>query len=86
MIPINPISAYTRSKKFVQEEWDKYFANGTAQKAADGWRGILFANLAIIDAKSSYKFFSDPNFKVSALDGGASRTWYLAYSAALGGH
>jgi endo-1,3(4)-beta-glucanase len=88
MLPISPISGYTRSRAFVQQEWDAYFgADGAAaaHAAPDGWRGILFANLAIIDAGASYGFFADPGFAYAALDGGASRTWYLAFAAALGG-
>jgi len=50
-----------------------------------GWRGVLYANLAIIDANTSYRWFSNPNFDMQYLDGGASLTWYLTYSAALGG-
>ena len=82
MIPLNPSSAYTRSQQFVKEEWDTYFSNGRVDQVQGGWKGILYANLALIDAQKSYDFFADPNFNLQ-LDGGASRTWYLAYSAAL---
>jgi endo-1,3(4)-beta-glucanase len=82
MIPLNPSSAYTRSKQFVQEEWDTYFSNGRVDQVQGGWKGILYANLALIDPQRSYDFFADPNFNTD-LDGGASRTWYLAYSAAM---
>jgi endo-1,3(4)-beta-glucanase len=84
MIPLNPSSALTRTKQFVQEEWSTYFANGAADPAsnvAGGWRGILYANLAIVDPRTSWDFFAQPNFDNSWLDGGASRTWYLAYAA-----
>lgn len=86
MLPILAHTGYIRSSKFVQEEWDTYFASGIS-KVTDGWRGIIEANRAIIDPKTSYAFFSgatgqwDPRF----LDDGASRTWFLAYSAAMGG-
>ncbi|CBX94313.1 hypothetical protein LEMA_P122920.1 [Plenodomus lingam JN3] len=82
MIPLNPSSAYTRSKQFVQEEWDTYFSNGRVDQVVGGWKAILYANLALIDPEKSYKFFADPEFNTQ-LDGGASRTWYLAYSAAM---
>jgi hypothetical protein len=82
MIPINPSSAYTRSARFVQEEWDTYFSNGRAEQAEGGWRHILKSNQALIDPQASYNHFADPNFD-GQLDGGASRTWYLAYAAAL---
>ncbi|KAF1941738.1 endo-1,3(4)-beta-glucanase 1 precursor [Clathrospora elynae] len=82
MIPLNPSSAYTRSRQFVQEEWDTYFSNGRAEQVQGGWKNILKANQALIDAQASYDHFSDPNFN-EQLDGGASLTWYLAYSAAL---
>ncbi|KAF2734717.1 endo-1,3(4)-beta-glucanase 1 precursor [Polyplosphaeria fusca] len=85
MIPLNPSSSYTRPRKFVQEEWDAYFSNGRAEKVAGGWSGILHANLALVDPVTAYEFFASPDFDGSLLDGGASRTWYLAYTAALGG-
>jgi endo-1,3(4)-beta-glucanase len=84
MIPLNPSSAYTRRSKFVQEEWDTYFSNGRAELVQGGWKSILKSNQALIDPKSSWQFFSNPSF-AETLDGGASRTWYLAYSAALMG-
>ncbi|KAI9809689.1 MAG: hypothetical protein M1825_000121 [Sarcosagium campestre] len=85
MIPLNPTSALTRTKQFVTEEWAKYFNNGRVDQVVGGWRGILYANLAIIDAKASWNFFAQQNFDVGWLDGGATRTWYLAYAAGLGG-
>jgi endo-1,3(4)-beta-glucanase len=84
MLPIGPASAYTRTANFVQEEWQTYFANGVAEASANGWRGILMSNLAIIDPRSSWNYFRSSSFDYSSLDGGASRTWYLAYAAALG--
>ena len=83
MIPINPSSALTRSKDFVSEEWKTYFDQGRIDKIAGGWKGILYANLAIIDPVASWKFFSQNSFDPSWLDGGASRTWYLAYAAGM---
>lgn len=85
MLPLNPSSTLTRPVQFVREEWDTYFSNGRANSANGGWRGILYANLAIIDPVAAYRFFSQPNFDMSWLDGGASLTWYLAWSAGLGG-
>lgn len=85
MLPLMPNSGLTRKPNFVKEEWTKYFDNGRANKVADGWRGILMANLALIDPKSSWAFFADAAFDPTHLDGGASRTWYLAYAAGLGG-
>ncbi|KAL9094065.1 MAG: hypothetical protein Q9165_003735 [Trypethelium subeluteriae] len=85
MIPLVPSSAYTRKATFVQQEWDQYFSNGRVDSTDGGWRGILYANLALIDPVTSFNWFNDPSFNASYLDGGASRTWYLAYSAGLGG-
>lgn len=88
MIPILPFSAFTRSSDFVTEEWDVYFNEGAVDPASSvlgGWKGILYANLALINAQASYEFFSQSDFDPSWLDGGASQTWYLAYAAALGG-
>lgn len=83
MIPLNPSSAYTRPRDFVTEEWNTYFSEGRVNNIAGGWRGILYANLALIDPRTSYNYFADPNFDYGSLDGGASRTWYLAYAAAM---
>ncbi|KAI9678861.1 MAG: hypothetical protein M1817_005921 [Caeruleum heppii] len=81
MIPINPASALTRTKTFVSEEWTRYFDNGRVDQVAGGWRGILYANLAIINPTASFNFFAQGNFQAEWLDGGASRSWYLAYAA-----
>ncbi|KAF2819593.1 hypothetical protein CC86DRAFT_131951 [Ophiobolus disseminans] len=82
MIPLNPSSAYTRPKQFVLEEWDTYFSNGRADKVEGGWKSILYANYALVNPQAAYSFFANPEFNTH-LDGGASRTWYLTYTAAL---
>lgn len=84
MIPLNPSSAYTRCARFVHEEWASYFATiGThpAQSVLGGWRGILYGNLATVDPKAAWGFFAQKNFDMGWLDGGSSRTWYLAFAA-----
>lgn len=88
MIPALPFSTLTRTQKFVTKEWQLYFGDGSvnpAQNVQGGWRSILFGNLAIINPKAAYNFFSQNNFNSGWLDGGASLTWYLAYTAGLGG-
>ncbi|MCJ1284432.1 hypothetical protein MMC26_003764 [Xylographa opegraphella] len=88
MIPLMPFSAFIRSKRFVTEEWDAYFAENAvtaASKVAGGWKGLLYANLALIDPRTSFDFFASDSFNPGWLDGGASRTWYLAFAAGLGG-
>ncbi|QDS75982.1 hypothetical protein FKW77_004248 [Venturia effusa] len=85
MLPLNPSSAYTRSEEFVQQEWERYFEDGYLETVQDGWRGVLMANLALIDPERSFEFFLGEEFDWGFLDGGASRTWYLAWSAGLGG-
>lgn len=86
MLPLNPSSTLTRPAAFVSQEWSTYFSNGRADTAPGGWKGILYANLAIVDPKTAYAFFAQDGFDMSWLDGGASRTWYLAFCAALGGN
>lgn len=88
MIPALPFSTLTRTPKFVREEWEIYFADGAmnpAQNVQGGWKGILFGNLAIINPQAAYNFFSQEDFDWGWLDGGASLTWYLAYTAGLRG-
>ncbi|KAH9216116.1 family 81 glycosyl hydrolase [Leptodontidium sp. 2 PMI_412] len=83
MLPLLPSSALTRTRTFVQQEWDIYFSNGRVDTAEGGWKGVLYANLALINPQASWQFFIQPGFDVNWLDGGASRTWYLALSAGL---
>ncbi|KAK4545831.1 hypothetical protein LTR36_002395 [Oleoguttula mirabilis] len=90
MLPLMPFSTLTRSTTFVQQEWDAYFGfNGIkpVDQVSGGWKGILMANLAIVDPTTSYKYFSNStgNLSLADLDGGTSQTWCLAWSAALGG-
>ena len=86
MLPLMPFSTLSRTPTFVQQEWDTYFSTYVNQ-VQGGWRGILMANYAIINPAASYAFFSNATgqFNMEYLDGGASQTWYLALSAALGG-
>jgi endo-1,3(4)-beta-glucanase len=83
MLPLLPSSTLTRTQEFVSEEWNTYFDNGRADTVAGGWRGILYANLAIINPVASWQFFNQSGFDASWLDGGASRTWYLALAAGM---
>ncbi|KAJ5050542.1 uncharacterized protein L3040_002419 [Drepanopeziza brunnea f. sp. 'multigermtubi'] len=85
MLPLLPASTLTRTRQFVREEWDTFFSHGRADAVAGGWRGVLFANLALVDPRAAWNFFAQPAFDDSYLDGGASRTWYLTFAAGLGG-
>jgi endo-1,3(4)-beta-glucanase len=92
MVPLSPVSSYLRPRTFVKEEWDAMFSDGRALRdgpegAGGGWRGILHANLALIDSKASFAFFRDGvdgYWDGTWIDGGASRTWYLVWAAGLG--
>jgi endo-1,3(4)-beta-glucanase len=84
MLPLMPHSPFTRRKEFVRQEWQAMFAENASTPASrvdGGWKGVLYANLALIDPKSSWDFFAQPNFDYSWIDGGATRTWYLAFAA-----
>ncbi|KAH8811969.1 glycoside hydrolase family 81 protein [Xylogone sp. PMI_703] len=83
MLPLLPHTTLTRTKQFVAEEWNTYFSNGRADSVEGGWRGILYGNLGTIDPRSAWNFFISSNFDPSLLDGGASRTWYLAFAAGM---
>ena len=87
MLPLMPMSTLIRSSDFVSQEWTAYNFGTYVSQVQGGWKGILMANLAIIDPVTSYNFFSNVSgdFHFDMLDGGASQTWYLAWSAALGG-
>lgn len=81
MLPLLPHTPLIRKPDFVKEEWDTYFANGRAEAVTGGWKGILFGNYATIDPRGAFELFSSSDFDPSWLDGGASLTWYLVYSA-----
>ncbi|KAF2243824.1 glycoside hydrolase family 81 protein [Trematosphaeria pertusa] len=96
MHPISPATAYLRPRAFVRAEWDRHFSSSNSALVdaslpddSGGWRGILYANLALADAKASYSFFR--NGVAGVWDerwvdgGGASRTWYLAWAGAFVG-
>jgi endo-1,3(4)-beta-glucanase len=87
MLPLMPFSTLTRTRTFVSQEWQTYFASAINQ-VTGGWKGILMANYAIINPAAAYQFFSNStgSFSLSFLDDGASQTWYLAWSAALAGY
>ncbi|EPE27063.1 glycosyl hydrolase family 81 [Glarea lozoyensis ATCC 20868] len=85
MLPLLPCSSLTRTKRFVREEWTRYFDGGRAQKVEGGWRGVLMANFMGVDALGSWRFFVDPDFDEGGLDGGASRSWYAAMAGVLAG-
>lgn len=56
------------------------------KKKTGGYRSILYANLALIDARASYSFFRDGIdgfWDERWIDSGASRTWCLVWAAAM---
>jgi len=96
MIPVSPISPYIRSTSFVREEWRQCFAAIERDSAVallkgsegdrtgdDGWKGILWSNWAIVEPTEAWQFFSQRKFPRKWLDGGATRTWYLALAAGM---
>jgi endo-1,3(4)-beta-glucanase len=85
MLPLGPHSGLTRPADFVREEWVAYFSGGRADAVTGRWRGILYANLALVDPVSAWTFFNQPNFDMTSLDAGASLSWYLTMTATLGG-
>ncbi|PSR75980.1 glycoside hydrolase family 81 protein [Coniella lustricola] len=85
MLPLLPSTKYVRRADFVREEWAQYFSDGRADSVVGGWRGILYGNLATVQPGQAWDWFSRDGFDPSWLDGGASLTWYMAYSAALAG-
>ncbi|KAI0477775.1 glycoside hydrolase family 81 protein [Xylariaceae sp. FL0804] len=83
MLPLLPFVKLTRPADFVSQEWAAFFNNGRAANVVGGWKGILYGNLATVDPASAWTFFTQSSFDPSWLDGGASLTWYQAYTAAF---
>ncbi|KAH6640566.1 glycoside hydrolase family 81 protein [Chaetomium tenue] len=85
MLPLLPHTPLVRTPAFVREEWDTYFSGGREGAITGGWKGVVWGNYATVDPRGAYAFFAGEGFDPAWLDGGASLTWYLCYSAALGG-
>ncbi|TDZ38536.1 putative endo-1,3(4)-beta-glucanase [Colletotrichum spinosum] len=85
MVPLLAPSPFVRTPDFVREEWAVYFSGGRVDGIAGGWRGIIYGNLATVDGRAAWEFFTSANFDPGWIDGGASRTWYLIYAAVMGG-
>lgn len=87
MLPTFPHLSLLRHPIFVKQEWTTFFSN-TRANVGGGWRGVLYANLALIDAKTAWDFFKegvDGKWDGEYLDDYQSMTWCLMWSAALGG-
>jgi endo-1,3(4)-beta-glucanase len=75
--------------------WDCNSRKGTGRLincVAPAWKSLLMGNLAELDPKLSWQYFSNEGgkhgeggFDWNSLSGSGSRTWYLAYAAAFGG-
>ncbi|CAK7201452.1 endo-1,3-beta glucanase [Sporothrix eucalyptigena] len=85
MLPLLPCSPLCRPPAYIMQEWHDTFADGRADKAQGGWRGVLYGNLATASPNTAFEWFSQPDFRDDMLDQGASRTWYLCYAAVLAG-
>lgn len=85
MIPITPMSNYIRDTEFVTQEWNEMALGQLANSIDGGWKGLLMLNSAMYNPQKAWEFFSQPNFQMSWLDNGMSRTWSLAYCAGMGG-
>lgn len=81
MIPVHGPTGLTRNKNFIQEEWDAFFGDGKIDNINNPWKGIAYAQYALVDPVGSWEFFASPSFQDSWIDGGASRSWFLAYAA-----
>ncbi|VUC20829.1 unnamed protein product, partial [Clonostachys rosea] len=81
MIPILAPTPFIRGQDFVQEEWNMFFSDGRIDEIRNAWKGIIYASYATIDPKKAWEFFSSKEFDPHWIDGGASLTWFLAFSA-----
>lgn len=82
MLPITPASSLIRGPTFVEEEWDQVLET-VVGSVTGGYRGILELNAALFNGELAYSYFSSSSFDSSNLDNGQSRTWSLAFSAAV---
>jgi endoglucanase Acf2 len=59
MIPMCPVSAYTRTKKFAVNEWNRHFGEDFVAKD-NSWTSLVRGGQAMVDPEKSYRFFSSP--------------------------
>lgn len=81
MIPVHGPTGLTRSKNFIQEEWDAFFGDGKIDSIDNPWKGIAYAQYALVDPAVAWEFFASDSFQDTWVDGGASRSWWMAYAA-----
>lgn len=81
MIPILAPTPFVRAPDFVKEEWNTFFSDGRIDDIQNAWKGIIYASYATVEPKKAWEFFSSKDFSPHWLDGGASLTWFLAFSA-----
>lgn len=80
MLPFTSITPYFRTSRFVAEEWQELLASA-APSITDGWKSILFANLAITDVKTSFATLA--NQTNMAMDDGLTKTSALTFAASF---
>ncbi|RPB04022.1 putative endo-1,3-beta-glucanase [Choiromyces venosus 120613-1] len=85
MIPLSPVSPYVRSVRFVNEELQELGGDGFINGVVGGWRGLLVANKGIVNPKAAWDWFAQSGFDNNWLDGGASKSWYLAWTGGMAG-
>ena len=82
MLPILPITIYTRKSEFVEEEWNAVFADGgvrTLNNIYGEWRRTLLGNLATIDPKGVLEGLRRKGL-FEEQDDTHSITWLMAYT------
>ncbi|CAG8582641.1 875_t:CDS:2 [Gigaspora margarita] len=78
MLPITPITPYTRNRNFVEQEWNQKLGP-ILNSVNSTWKSILYMNYATINSEAAYQFFL--NNHDTPLDDGLSRTWALFWSS-----
>ena len=81
MIPVHSPTGLTRNKNFISEEWNAFFGDGKIDNIDNFWKGIAYGNYALVDPEASWEFFSSDSFNPGWIDGGNSRSWFMAYAA-----
>lgn len=80
MLPFTPIMPYYRSPQFCAEEWETWF-QGKTGNVTDGWKSVLYANVALFQPVSSWLFFDQPNYDPAWTSDGATRSWNMLNAA-----
>lgn len=82
MLPFTSATPYFRTPEYCAEEWNTWFQGKTGD-IVDGWKSVLYGNVACWQPVSSWLFFDQPNYDPAWTTDGTSRSWFMLNAARM---